>query len=193
VSGQTVYSYVGNDPLDRTDPSGNQEIPEAERIPEEEVENEPANQVAGVLQRQLNEVAPGVGDARPLGYRYTRSDIENLESRLAAAKAGTGDGSRPFSVIDWRGYPEGVPKPEGSVNPISGREYEQARQAANNANRAIRRSDPEAVKGRQIHEIKPVKMGGSPVDPSNKVSVDPSTHTQLNTFWQRILNWWNTP
>ena len=177
-----LYAYVGNDPLDKTDPSGNAEVPEAEKTPEEEVANEPMNLAAGALLRQLNEVTPGIGDARPPGYRYTPSDIEDLESRLADAKGS-------FSVIDWRGYPDGIPKPEGPVNPIFGQTYARARQAANNANRAYRRANAKATDGKQIHEIKPVKMGGSPDDPANKVPVDPATHTQLNTFWQRVLNW----
>jgi SMI1 / KNR4 family (SUKH-1) len=55
------------------------------------------------------------------------------------------------------------------------------------ANRSIRRADPEAVKDKQIREVKPVKMGGDPVDPANKVAVDSQTYGELNKFWQNSL------
>jgi hypothetical protein len=38
----------------------------------------------------------------------------------------------------------------------------------------------------QIHEIQPVKFGGSPTDLSNKLLVTHQTHIQLNRFWNMM-------
>jgi len=57
------------------------------------------------------------------------------------------------------------------------------RAAANSANRAIHQADP-SISPQQIHEIQPIKFGGNPTDPNNKVYLDPSTH-------QAVTNWWN--
>jgi len=71
-----------------------------------------------------------------------------------------------FSILEWAGYPAGVPRPTGAVNLINGADYSAARKAADNANRAIHRADP-SISPNQIHEIQPVKFGGSPTDPAN--------------------------
>jgi len=41
-------------------------------------------------------------------------------------------------------------------------------------------------KGLQIHGIQPVKFGGSPVDPSNKIALDPLEHAKY-TVWRNRL------
>lgn len=61
-----------------------------------------------------------------------------------------------IEVTDWKEYPDGRPKPEGSLQLIYGDEYEAARKAANTANRNIHNADP-SLKGLDIHEVKPVK------------------------------------
>ncbi|UKB85368.1 hypothetical protein LF887_07010 [Chryseobacterium sp. MEBOG06] len=72
-----------------------------------------------------------------------------------------------FSVFDWKGYPTSLSKPTGPFKILEGAEYEAARKATNNANRALHRTNPE-FKGLQIHEIHPVKFGGDPTNPLKK-------------------------
>ena len=91
--------------------------------------------------------------------------------------------SGDFSITDFANYPAGVPKPTTPVNLISGVEYAANRAAANSANRAIHRSDP-SISPQQIHEVQPVRFGGSPTDAGNKVYLDRSLH-------QQVTNWWN--
>jgi hypothetical protein len=40
--------------------------------------------------------------------------------------------------------------------------------------------------GLEIHEVKPVVLGGSPTDPENKVYVAPPKHAELSVFWNRL-------
>ncbi|WP_166703030.1 WXG100 family type VII secretion target [Bacillus albus] len=94
------------------------------------------------------------------------------------------DGS--FSITSWHGYPENGPKPDGPFRLLEGEEYNQARKAANSANRKIHRENPE-FKGKQIHEVHPVKYGGSPTDLANKIPLSPTEHYQYNNYWNRLM------
>jgi len=92
-----------------------------------------------------------------------------------------------FSVRDWTGYPSGaVPKPSGPFRLLEGAEYDAARKAANQANAALRRADSAKYAGKQIHEIQPVKYGGSLTDPANKIALTPQEHANYTTFWNRF-------
>lgn len=51
---------------------------------------------------------------------------------------------------------------------------------------AMRRANPDMFKGLQIHEIHPVKFGGSPTDLLNKVFLTPEEHRLYNTFWFKL-------
>lgn len=123
-----------------------------------------------------------------------------LAGRLRGGKGGKGknskknnsreDGELPegsFNMANWDGYPSGVAKPSGTLRLLEGAEYDAARKAANAANTALRRADPAKYKGKQIHEIKPVKFGGSPTDPANKVALTPKEHAQYTAFWNRLM------
>lgn len=90
-----------------------------------------------------------------------------------------------FSVADWSKYPSSIPKPTGPFRLLEGAEYDAARKAANQANQAMRRSNPEAYKGLEIHEIHPVKYGGSPTDPANKIAIPRDLHRK------EVTPWWN--
>jgi toxin YxiD len=59
---------------------------------------------------------------------------------------------------------------------LVGKEYDNARETANRINRKIRDADPAAHMDRQVHEIHPVKFGGDPVDPANKIILSPQDH-----------------
>ncbi|MCP4121758.1 MAG: hypothetical protein GY751_08385 [Bacteroidetes bacterium] len=89
------------------------------------------------------------------------------------------------SQSDWTGYPDG-PKPKGPFRLLEGVEYEDARKLANKTNRALRKADPEKYFGKEIHEIQPVKFGGSPTDAANKIALTPGEHRRYNTFWDRM-------
>jgi RHS repeat-associated protein len=92
----------------------------------------------------------------------------------------------PFSISDWSDYPQGnVPRPNGPFRLLEGQEYVDARDAANSANRGIHRNNP-SLSGSQIHEIQPVKWGGSPTDPTNKVALPPHEHSRYTTWWRRL-------
>ena len=93
--------------------------------------------------------------------------------------------SGEFSISDWSGYPAGIPRPEGPLRLIEGAEYDAARKAANQANRHIRRSNDLIGKPVDVHEIKPVKFGGSPTDLDNKLIIDRDLHRQ------EVTPWWN--
>ncbi|PJE04638.1 MAG: hypothetical protein CK427_02370, partial [Leptospira sp.] len=98
-----------------------------------------------------------------------------------AAKAGEGE----FSIIDWTGYPDDLPKPSGPFKILDGVEYDNARKAANNANAKIHRNNPD-VKGMDIHEIQPVKFNGSPIDPENKIPLKRSEHSKVTSWWNKF-------
>ena len=95
------------------------------------------------------------------------------------------EGSFSITQQGWKGYPKGLPKPEGPFRILEGAEYEAARKAANQVNQTIRRADPKAAIGKEIHEIQPVKFGGSPTDPVNKIRLPSNEHRQ------QVTPWWN--
>jgi hypothetical protein len=106
-------------------------------------------------------------------------------SELSVDGAEHAEGS--FSISDWPGYPSNLSRPAGPFRLLNGDEYDAARAAANNANRALREADPAAYAGKQIHEIQPIKFGGSPTDPTNKIALTPAQHAAATTWWNRLL------
>jgi hypothetical protein len=92
-----------------------------------------------------------------------------------------------FSVADWKGYPEGGIKPAGPFRLLEGAEYTAARNLANSTNASLRNSNPEFFKGLQIHEIQPVKFGGSPSLFSNKLFLSQPEHIQYTNFWNALM------
>ncbi|MGR3808245.1 VENN motif pre-toxin domain-containing protein [Pasteurella testudinis] len=92
-----------------------------------------------------------------------------------------------FSIIDWNGYPNEVPKPNGPFRLISGDEYNLARREANKINSKLRRENDLVGKSIDIHEIKPIKFGGSPSDEKNKIFLDSSIHRKdVTPWWNRL-------
>lgn len=90
-----------------------------------------------------------------------------------------------FMIDNWDGYPDG-PKPEGPFKIIEGQEYKEARNAANTANNELHREDP-SLEGLELHEIHPVKFGGSPTDLDNKIALTPTEHEECTKWWNRKL------
>ena len=95
------------------------------------------------------------------------------------------DGS--FNIYDWTGYPTvgNVPRPTGTFRILQGAEYDNARNLANRTNELLKQQGV-FPRGADVHEIHPVKFGGSPTDLSNKVSLPRSTHSQYTTWWNRL-------
>jgi RHS repeat-associated protein len=102
---------------------------------------------------------------------------------LGAREAAVAEGG--FSIVDWAGYPRGIPRPGGPFRLVEGAEYDAARDAANLANNALRRQQGLVGQPVDIHEVQPIKFGGSPVDPANKIVVPRDLHRQ------EITPWWN--
>ena len=91
-----------------------------------------------------------------------------------------------FSVINWDGYPDGpAPRSSGPFNLISKEEYDIARRLANSTNQRLQRNNPQ-WKGLHIHEIHPVRFGGSPTAESNKIALPPTEHYVYNKFWDKV-------
>lgn len=104
----------------------------------------------------------------------------SVSSKIGASEKGA------FSVADWSGYPSTLSKPSGPFKLLEGAEYAAARKAANSTNAALHRANPE-FKGMQIHEIHPVKFGGSPTDLSNKAVLSPKQHAEYTKFWNSLM------
>jgi hypothetical protein len=90
-----------------------------------------------------------------------------------------------FSIIDWSGYPEALPKPSGPFRLLEGAEYDAARKAANSANKGLHRADA-SLRGLEIHEIQPVKFGGSPTAAANKIPLAHSQHVDVTNWWKQL-------
>jgi len=90
-----------------------------------------------------------------------------------------------FSISNWDDYPEGLERPSGPFKLLDGEEYNDARKAANRANSKIRRDSGLVGQDVDVHEIHPVKFGGSPTDPVNKEILDRAFHRQ------EVTPWWN--
>jgi filamentous hemagglutinin len=135
----------------------------------------------------FNVGARGLGAAFNRGVDWSfstagRGAVESLESGIPTASE-LPPGS--FSISDWSGYPAGVPRPQGPFRLVEGAEYDTARALAKKANAAIRRDQGLAGQAVDVHEIQPVKFGGSPTDPANKIIISRDLHMQ------KVTPWWN--
>ena len=98
-----------------------------------------------------------------------------------------------FIIKDWSDYPDDyVPVPDKNKiwTFLEGDDYTEARDAANVFNRNLRSSDSHySNNGLEIHEIEPVKMGGSPTDLNNKVAIQSQAHRRYVTpWWNKLRN-----
>ena len=94
-----------------------------------------------------------------------------------------------FIIKDWSDYPDDyVPVPDKNKvwTFLEGDEYNSARDSANTFNRNMRSDDLYYANNRlEIHEIEPVKMGGSPTDINNKTAIQSQVHRRY------VTPWWN--
>jgi len=51
----------------------------------------------------------------------------------------------------------------------------------------LRKSEPNQYAGKEIFEIKPIILGGSPNDPSNKVALTREEHIKAVRYWNRLI------
>jgi len=93
------------------------------------------------------------------------------------------NGSFSITKQKMETYPTGVAKPEGPFRLLDAAEYSAARRSADVMNNSIRDQYGLRGSGLDIHEIHPVKFGGSPTDLSNKTLLDQQFHRQTVTPW----------
>lgn len=117
-----------------------------------------------------------------------------LGSKLFGRAAETVPAVKPgsFSIVDWTGYPESIPKPTGPFRLLEGAEYDAARAQADAANRAMHAAD-KSLGGWQLHEIQPVKFDGSPVDIANKMPLPAGAHSEVTTWWRSLQRYLENP
>jgi RHS repeat-associated protein len=196
-----LYAYARNNPLRFVDPSGHTYCPpgtetevhvcaEAPLIDfDAELDNWLFNRPPPGSACQINciDISTPSMDTIFWGVveQATAGRFVRLLRFLTALRAVRGSFS--LTSASWAKYPSWAPKPAGTLRVITGAEYEAARRAANTANAALRRANPEAYAGKQIHEILPVKFGGSPTDPANKIALTPGQHAELTNFWNQLL------
>jgi hypothetical protein len=51
-----------------------------------------------------------------------------------------------------------------------------------------RRTAGQSLAGKEIHEIKPVILGGSPTDPANKTILTREQHMEVVRYWNKIIS-----
>lgn len=145
------------------------------------------------LERQANEI--GAGRRIDIGTGQGNKVVQLCDSDKSPDwEPPTGDSyseeeeteQNSFSKINWKGYPNSVPKPTGFFVILEGGAYVDARRRANQANAALHGEHPEWA-GLEIHEVHPVKFGGDPEDVSNKVALTPEIHRQCTNFWNNLL------
>lgn len=195
-AGENTYAYVGNDPLGSVDPYGLYSWDEflddstnfsagmgdaisfgaTDLIRDAMGTNGVVNHCSGMYSS---------GEAAGIAVQYVIFKGRSVPE--SAVSEGVIKGAKPgeFNIVDWKGYPDGVPKPTGPVRLIEGTEYDVARKAANSANHTIRKENNLVGQPVDVHEVQPVKFGGSPTDPANKVIIDRSLHRQ------QVTPWWN--
>ena len=45
-----------------------------------------------------------------------------------------------------------------------------------------------ALRGKEIFEIKPIILGGSPTDPENKMALTRDQHMEVVRYWNKVVN-----
>ena len=186
--GLNLYEYCRNNTITYKDPTGHNICP---------------------TQRDLYHKYKEEGMSPQEAYQKMRKEL-GLDSKSGYKDSGVGNGKDPwrsyesgsssiveivdeekgtFIIKDWSDYPDDyVPVPDQNKvwTFLEGDEYNSARDSANIFNRNMRAADPYyANNGLEIHEIEPVKMGGSPTDINNKTAIQSQVHRRY------VTPWWN--
>ena len=124
-----------------------------------------------------------------------KAQIENIDSGNGVGDNGSKrvglviHNNGYFQITDWNGYPEGK-RPVGPFIVLEGEDYSVPRDKANSTNSQLHRQN-HSYQGLQIHEVHPVKFGGSPTELSNKVYLTPKEHARFTVWWNRLLRQMN--
>lgn len=51
----------------------------------------------------------------------------------------------------------------------------------------LRRQNRQSLAGKEIYEIKPVILGGSPTDPANKTILTRQQHIEAVRYWNKVI------
>ncbi len=76
--------------------------------------------------------------------------------------------------------------PKGPFRILHGKEYTLTFEEMNRFNRRLHNAD-ESLRGLDFHEIHPVKFGGEPTDPTNKILLSRTVHLQFVKWWNKKL------
>jgi hypothetical protein len=90
-----------------------------------------------------------------------------------------------FDIIDWAGYPMGVPQPAGLFRKLSYMEYTQARRLADPFIQQLAQRQPPQPGNVWIF-LQPIKFGGPPTDPQNVREVAASLQVDLDYWWDHL-------
>jgi hypothetical protein len=52
----------------------------------------------------------------------------------------------------------------------------------------MRRKEDANLAGKEIYEIKPIILGGSPTDPANKIALTREQHIEAVCYWNKIIS-----
>jgi RHS repeat-associated protein len=199
---EQAYTYAGGSPLNATDPAGLCDWSHAVECIEELEGGGGAGR--GGADTGIILTAEGIVPGETLHWDYGSGEpVYRGASKPLAYNGGTGRGnglpsggsSSPnttaqtgeFCIINWKGYPNwGVPKPQGPFKILTGPSYDAARRAADAANRSIHRNGGSLLDDMEIHEVHPVKFGGSPTDPNNKIALPGPIHDEYTTWWNAL-------
>lgn len=90
-----------------------------------------------------------------------------------------------FDIIDWAGYPTGVPQPAGPFRKLSYRENMQARLLADPFMQQYVQQQPPQP-GNVALFLQPIKFAGPPTDPQNIVEVPVQLQIDLDYWWDHL-------
>jgi len=165
----------------------------AQKLLELGYDQEAADRLGDIITRELNgePVTPeekaaieadyaANGVLLQLLYENVEIEHENVNSENIKTEFGKRLRHQAFTIQDWTGYPD-VKRPTGPFIILEGDEYINARKLANNTNANLHKMNENYV-GMQIHEIHPVKFGGSPTDLNNKVVLTPKNMRNIPRF-----------
>lgn len=142
----------------------------------------------GVALKGIKVTSKAISKASKKAYNFLKEDSGNfapLAGRIETKSNIKDDDIGAFSIYDWSGYPESLPKPKGPFKLLEGEEYAVARKLANKENAKIHRNRPDLYKI-DIHEVHPVKFGGSPTEHSNKIPLIRQDHSPFTTWFNNL-------